>query len=53
MTKEAFIKELTNDLPTPPQYFFHDVTSNKSKIDNIDDIVKKSLRFSPLPSSNE
>lgn len=40
MTKEAFIADLTQNIPAPPQYFFHDVMQNKSKITPVADVIK-------------
>ena len=28
-SREEFVKQLSNDLPTPPAYFFHDAAMNK------------------------
>jgi hypothetical protein len=39
MTRDAFIKELTTGIQAPPQYFFHDVSCNKSKIEPVDDVI--------------
>jgi hypothetical protein len=53
MTKDAFIKELTTGIPPPPQYFFHDVSQNKSKIDPVDDVLKNALHFDASPNFQE
>jgi len=53
MTKEAFIADLTNNIPPPPQYFFHDVKQNKSKITAVEDVVKNSFHLKELPSKEE
>lgn len=45
MTKEEFIKEVTEGLITPPQYFPANVLMNlKGDIDSIDDIIKRGTR---------
>ncbi|MDH5381819.1 MAG: rhodanese-like domain-containing protein [Cyclobacteriaceae bacterium] len=41
MTKEEFIKEVTDGLLPPPQYFAQNVAMNKSGIVSIDDILAK------------
>ena len=41
MTKEDFIKEVTDGLVEPPQYFPKDVMMNKNGYDSIDNIIKK------------
>ena len=53
MTRDAFIKELTSDLPAPPQYFFHDAVQNKAILEGAEDILKHSLVYKPLPSIQE
>ena len=53
MTKEAFIFDLTQNIPPPPQYFFHDVKQNKSKITSVDEVVKKGFTPSHLPSEHD
>lgn len=50
MTREAFIADLTQGIPEPPQYFFHDVMQNKSEITPVDDVVERSLNLMSLPS---
>ncbi len=48
MTKEAFIAELTTDLPQPPAYFFHDAMMNKSGYESLKNVLKastKSLKY--------
>ena len=41
MSKEAFIKEVTTGLATPPQYFPKNVQMNKEGYEDIDSILKK------------
>lgn len=41
MTKEEFIKEVTDGLVAPPQYFPKNVMMNKNGYDHIDDIIAK------------
>lgn len=49
MSKEQFIKELTDGLVEPPQYFPYNVLMNlKGGIESIDDIIAKGKR--PLPA---
>jgi len=50
MTKEAFIKELTNGIQAPPQYFFHDVAMNKGKVESVDDVLRKGLVYEAHPN---
>lgn len=40
MTKEEFIKEVTDGLLPPPQYFAKNVAMNKSETEGLDDILK-------------
>lgn len=45
MTKEEFIKEVTEGLVEPPQYFPSNVLMNlKGGIDSIDDVIKRGTR---------
>ena len=44
MTKEEFITIITSNLPQPPQYFFHDVSMNKSNYEDLDLILKRSVK---------
>ena len=53
MTKEAFVKELCTGILPPPQYFFHDVSMNKSAIKPVDEVLASNLKFKPLPTSEE
>lgn len=46
MSKEAFIKEVTDGLTTPPQYFPENVMMNKQGYDSIDEVLEQGL--SPL-----
>ena len=41
MTKEEFIKEVTEGLLPPPQYFAQNVALNKSETQGIDEVLKK------------
>lgn len=41
MTKEEFIKEVTNGLTTPPAYFPLNVMMNKQGYDSIDDVLAR------------
>jgi hydroxyacylglutathione hydrolase len=43
MTKEEFIKEVTDGLSAPPQYFSKNVMLNKSGYDSLDDIYERSV----------
>jgi hydroxyacylglutathione hydrolase len=43
MTKDAFIKEVTDGLIAPPAYFFSDARINKQGYDSIDDVLKKNV----------
>ena len=48
MTKEEFIKEVTNGLLPPPSYFPLNVKMNKSGYEDIDQIISRGThRFSP------
>lgn len=53
MTKEAFINDLTQNIPAPPQYFFHDVAYNRSKIIAVDEVISNSFHLKPLPTPEE
>ncbi|MEO8087052.1 MAG: MBL fold metallo-hydrolase, partial [Bacteroidota bacterium] len=44
MTKEAFIKELTEGLIAPPAYFFSDAMINKQGYTAIDAVMKKNMK---------
>ena len=41
MTKEEFIKEVTEGLLPPPQYFAQNVAMNKSEAKGLDEVLKK------------
>ena len=43
MTREEFIKEVTDGLEPPPQYFPLNVKMNKSGYDDIDDVLSRGL----------
>lgn len=44
MTKEEFIKEVTDGLVPPPQYFPENVRMNKEGYESFDDVLKKASR---------
>ena len=44
MTREEFIKEVTDGLEPPPQYFPLNVKMNKSGYDDIDDVLSRGLK---------
>ena len=44
LSKEEFIKEVTDGLEMPPQYFPKNVALNKLGYDNIDEVMAKGLR---------
>jgi len=44
MSREDFIKTVTNGLTAPPQYFFKDALINKNGYDNIDDVMSRNLK---------
>ncbi|NVK28415.1 MAG: MBL fold metallo-hydrolase [Flavobacteriia bacterium] len=50
MTREEFIKEVTEGLAPPPQYFPENAKMNKFGYDSIDDIMKRGI--SPLSASD-
>jgi hydroxyacylglutathione hydrolase len=43
MTREAFVAELTNGLPTPPQYYFDDAKINKHGYAPLADVLTKNV----------
>jgi glyoxylase-like metal-dependent hydrolase (beta-lactamase superfamily II)/rhodanese-related sulfurtransferase len=43
-TREQFIKEVTEGILPPPQYFFEDARINKDGYDSVDHVMKKSNR---------
>ncbi|MCX2744056.1 MBL fold metallo-hydrolase [Mangrovivirga sp. M17] len=44
MTKEEFVKEVTEGLTTPPAYFPMNVKMNKEGYDNIDEVVNHGMK---------
>jgi len=50
MSKEDFIKDVTDGLLAPPPYFFKDVMMNKNGYKSIDDVVESNHQ--PLSSSD-
>ena len=50
MSKEDFIKNVTDGLLAPPPYFFKDVMMNKNGYKSIDDVVESN--YKPLSSSD-
>lgn len=44
MTKEEFIKEVTDGLLPPPQYFAKNAMMNKSGYENVDEVMKRGLK---------
>ena len=48
MTREEFIKVVTDGLSAPPQYFFKDAMINKNGYDNIEEVMKRNMK--PLSS---
>lgn len=44
MSKEEFIKEVTDGIMPPPQYFAKNAMMNKLGYDSIDDVMEKGLR---------
>jgi glyoxylase-like metal-dependent hydrolase (beta-lactamase superfamily II)/rhodanese-related sulfurtransferase len=49
MSREDFIKVVTDGLTAPPQYFFKDAMINKNGYDDIEDVLKRNMK--PLSSS--
>ena len=41
MSKEEFVEVVAGDLPTPPNYFFHDANINKTGYVDIDKVMKR------------
>jgi hydroxyacylglutathione hydrolase len=39
MSKKEFIERATLDLPSPPQYFGHDVSMNKGRTQGVEDVI--------------
>jgi glyoxylase-like metal-dependent hydrolase (beta-lactamase superfamily II)/rhodanese-related sulfurtransferase len=50
LTKEEFIEIVTSNLPTPPQYFFHDALMNKQGCSTVTSVVEASLK--PIPPAD-
>ena len=44
MSREDFIKAVTDGLSAPPQYFFKDAMINKTGYDNIDEVMKRNMK---------
>jgi hydroxyacylglutathione hydrolase len=44
ISREDFIKAVTDGLSTPPQYFFKDAMINKNGYDNIDEVMARNLK---------
>lgn len=44
MSREDFIKAVTDGLAAPPQYFFKDAMINKTGYDNIDEVMARNLK---------
>lgn len=44
MTKEEFVKEVTDGLVAPPQYFPKNAMMNKTGYDSIDDVMERGVR---------
>jgi hydroxyacylglutathione hydrolase len=44
MTRDEFIKEVTDGLATPPQYFPQNVQMNKEGYDSIDDVLQRGVQ---------
>ncbi len=53
MTKEEFIKEVTDGLATPPQYFGLNAALNKKGYDNIDDVMERGMKAHNVASFKE
>ena len=47
MTKDEFVKEVTDGLLPPPAYFPMNVKMNKEGYENVEDIVKDAIAFEP------
>jgi glyoxylase-like metal-dependent hydrolase (beta-lactamase superfamily II)/rhodanese-related sulfurtransferase len=45
MTKEEFIKEVTDGLTVPPSYFPMNVKLNKEGYENVEDIIKEAVAY--------
>jgi len=53
MSKSDFVTMATLDLPTPPQYFGHDVSMNKGKTQGVENVLKSGLIPRDLPTEAE
>jgi hydroxyacylglutathione hydrolase len=53
MSRADFITLATLDLPTPPQYFGHDVSLNKGKAQSVEDVLKTAFNPMDIPSLDE
>lgn len=54
MSKEDFIKTVTDGLVPPPQYFFKDAHINKHGYDNVEEVIKRNMRaLSPAEVKKE
>lgn len=47
MTKDEFVKEVTDGLLPPPAYFPMNVKMNKEGYENVDDIISEAIAFEP------
>lgn len=52
MTRNEFIKEVTDGLLTPPAYFPENVKMNKEGYESIDSVLSKGLRELTAENSN-
>ena len=53
MSKSDFVTMATLDLPTPPQYFGHDVAMNKGQTQGVENVLKSGLIPRDLPTESE
>jgi hydroxyacylglutathione hydrolase len=44
MSREEFIRKVTDGIPPPPQYFFEDARINKMGYDSIEEVIKKNTK---------
>lgn len=47
MTREEFVKEVTDELPTPPAYFFEDARINMEGYESLDSVLDRNVRALP------
>ncbi len=47
MTKEEFVKEVTDGLEEPPAYFPQNVSLNKNGYQNVDDVISSAVSLAP------